>query len=58
MIENVTPEHAGLYSCMAWSMVQDIRRFSGSGELQVTVKGVYEDNSMLKTYQREEVLMN
>ncbi|XP_022611177.1 Fc receptor-like protein 5 isoform X2 [Seriola dumerili] len=38
LMENVTPEHTGQYSCMAWSMVQDIRRFSSSRELQVTVK--------------------
>ncbi|XP_070776650.1 Fc receptor-like protein 5 isoform X2 [Enoplosus armatus] len=34
----VTPEYAGCYSCMAWSTVQDTRRFSSSSEVQVTVK--------------------
>ncbi|XP_078022227.1 Fc receptor-like protein 5 isoform X2 [Epinephelus lanceolatus] len=38
VMENVTPEHAGWYSCMAWSTVQDTRRFSSSFEFQVTVK--------------------
>ncbi|XP_054865755.1 carcinoembryonic antigen-related cell adhesion molecule 5-like isoform X2 [Amphiprion ocellaris] len=38
VMESVTPEHAGDYSCMAWSMVKDIRRFSGSQEVQVTIK--------------------
>ncbi|XP_042340419.1 uncharacterized protein LOC121941657 [Plectropomus leopardus] len=38
VMEKVTPEHAGYYSCMAWSTVQDIRRFSSSSEVQVTVK--------------------
>ncbi|XP_049426899.1 Fc receptor-like protein 5 isoform X2 [Epinephelus fuscoguttatus] len=38
VMENVTPEHAGWYYCMAWSTVQDIRRFSSSFEFQVTVK--------------------
>ncbi|KAM3623792.1 uncharacterized protein V6R79_015556 [Siganus canaliculatus] len=38
LMEKVTPEHAGVYSCMAWSNVQDIRRFSSSPEVQVTVK--------------------
>ncbi|KAK1885745.1 Transmembrane channel-like protein 7 [Dissostichus eleginoides] len=34
----VTPEHAGYYYCMAWSIVQDTRRFSSSFEVKVTVK--------------------
>ncbi|KAM6940997.1 Fc receptor-like protein 5 [Lycodopsis pacificus] len=34
----VAPEHAGYYSCMAWSRVQYTRRFSSSSEVQVTVK--------------------
>ncbi|XP_068584982.1 basement membrane-specific heparan sulfate proteoglycan core protein [Cebidichthys violaceus] len=34
----VAPEHAGYYYCMAWSRVQDTRRFSSSSEVQVTVK--------------------
>ncbi|XP_051239758.1 Fc receptor-like protein 5 isoform X1 [Dicentrarchus labrax] len=38
VMEEVTPEHAGYYYCMAWSSVQDIRRFSSSAEVQVTVK--------------------
>ncbi|KAK5866523.1 hypothetical protein PBY51_020709 [Eleginops maclovinus] len=38
VMEKVTPEHAGLYSCMAWSMVQNTRRFSSSFEVKVTVK--------------------
>lgn len=38
VIEGVTQEHDGGYYCMAWSSVQDIRRFSTSTELQVSVK--------------------
>lgn len=38
VLESVTPEHAGDYSCMAWSMVQGISRFSSSTEVQVTIK--------------------
>lgn len=38
VIEKVAPEHAGYYSCMAWSRVQDTRRFSSSTEVLVTVK--------------------
>ncbi|KAM4584065.1 Fc receptor-like protein 5 isoform 1-T1 [Odontesthes bonariensis] len=38
VIERVTPECAGNYYCMAWSAVQDIRRFSTSTEIQVVVK--------------------
>ncbi|XP_045904421.1 putative pregnancy-specific beta-1-glycoprotein 7 isoform X3 [Micropterus dolomieu] len=38
VIEELTPELAGNYYCMAWSRVQDIRRFSSSSEVQVTVK--------------------
>ncbi|XP_054460459.1 brother of CDO isoform X2 [Anoplopoma fimbria] len=38
VMEEVTPEHAGYYSCMAWSRVQDTRRFSSSSEVKVTVK--------------------
>ncbi|XP_059184330.1 titin-like [Centropristis striata] len=38
VMEQVTPEHAGYYSCMAWSWVQDTKRFSSSSEVQVTVK--------------------
>ncbi|KAM7008932.1 Fc receptor-like protein 5 isoform 2-T3 [Tautogolabrus adspersus] len=38
MLENVTPEHAGNYYCMAWSQVHDIRRFSSSLEVLLTVK--------------------
>lgn len=51
VMENVTPEHAGWYYCMAWSTVQDIRRFSSSFEFQVTVKGVYQQkNTCLKCW--------
>lgn len=39
VMEGVTLEHAGTYYCIAWSVVQDIRRFSTSTEVQVTVKG-------------------
>lgn len=39
VMEKVTPDHAGDYSCIAWSRVQDISRFSSSTEVQVTVKG-------------------
>ncbi|KAG8015163.1 Fc receptor-like protein 3 [Nibea albiflora] len=38
VIGKVTPEHAGSYYCMAWSMVKDIRRISSSTEVQVIVK--------------------
>ncbi|XP_013869460.1 Fc receptor-like protein 5 isoform X2 [Austrofundulus limnaeus] len=38
LMEGVTPEHAGTYYCIAWSVVQDIRRFSTSTEVTVTVK--------------------
>ncbi|XP_018520293.1 Fc receptor-like protein 5 isoform X1 [Lates calcarifer] len=38
VMEKVTPEHAGHYSCIAWSRVHDVRRFSSSTEIQVTVK--------------------
>lgn len=40
VMEKVTPGHAGYYSCMAWSSVLDIRRFSGSIEVQLIVKGM------------------
>lgn len=36
----VTPKHAGYYSCMAWSRVQDTTRFSASTEVQMVVKGM------------------
>ncbi|XP_040002003.1 Fc receptor-like protein 5 isoform X2 [Xiphias gladius] len=38
VMEKVTLEHAGHYSCMAWSTVKDTRRFSSSTKVQVTVK--------------------
>ncbi|XP_041789330.1 Fc receptor-like protein 5 isoform X2 [Chelmon rostratus] len=38
VMEKATPEHAGSYYCMAWSSVQDIKRFSSSTDFQVTVK--------------------
>ncbi|XP_070710361.1 Fc receptor-like protein 5 isoform X2 [Pempheris klunzingeri] len=38
VVGKVTPEHAGNYSCMAWSRVKDIKRFSSSSEIQLTVK--------------------
>ncbi|KAL6110454.1 uncharacterized protein ACO6RY_19530 [Pungitius sinensis] len=38
VVGKVAPEHAGYYSCMAWSEVQDIRRVSSSPEVQMTVK--------------------
>ncbi|XP_032391785.1 hemicentin-1 [Etheostoma spectabile] len=38
VVRNVAPEHAGYYYCMAWSRVQDTKRFSSSSEVQVTVK--------------------
>ncbi|XP_028262122.1 Fc receptor-like protein 5 isoform X2 [Parambassis ranga] len=38
VMEKVTPEQAGDYSCMAWSSVQNIRRFSSSAEVQVIIK--------------------
>ncbi|XP_028316502.1 Fc receptor-like protein 5 [Gouania willdenowi] len=38
VVERVIPQHAGNYSCIAWSMVQTIKRFSSSSEVQVIVK--------------------
>ncbi|XP_049575823.1 Fc receptor-like protein 5 isoform X2 [Syngnathus scovelli] len=38
VIERATAEHAGYYSCMAWSRVQDVQRFSSSSEVKVAVK--------------------
>ncbi|XP_069561142.1 Fc receptor-like protein 5 isoform X1 [Brachyistius frenatus] len=38
VMERATAEHAGNYLCMAWSMVQNMRRISSSTEVQVTVK--------------------
>ncbi|XP_068176903.1 Fc receptor-like protein 5 isoform X2 [Antennarius striatus] len=38
VMRKVTAEHAGYYSCMAWSRVQDTKRMSSSTEVQVTVK--------------------
>ncbi|KAF7656016.1 hypothetical protein LDENG_00047360 [Lucifuga dentata] len=38
VLEKVTVKHAGNYSCMAGSRVQDTNRFSSSGEVYVTVK--------------------
>lgn len=39
LIQQATPDHAGRYSCIAWSRVQDVNRFSSSTEVQVMVKG-------------------
>lgn len=39
IVEKVTSKHAGYYSCMAWSRVQNTRRFSSSTEVLLTVKG-------------------
>ncbi|XP_047434925.1 putative pregnancy-specific beta-1-glycoprotein 7 isoform X2 [Mugil cephalus] len=38
VMESVTPQHAGHYSCNAWSTVNSIKRVSSSTEVQVTVK--------------------
>ncbi|XP_072318958.1 Fc receptor-like protein 5 isoform X2 [Eucyclogobius newberryi] len=38
VMERVRPEHGGHYYCMAWSTVLDIKRFSSSREVQLTVK--------------------
>ncbi|CAJ1053724.1 uncharacterized protein LOC117815513 [Xyrichtys novacula] len=38
VLENVTPEHAGSYYCVAWSQIHDIRRFTSSSDVLVTVK--------------------
>ncbi|XP_055014428.1 Fc receptor-like protein 5 [Boleophthalmus pectinirostris] len=38
VIDRVQPEHEGPYYCMAWSTVQDIKRFSSSREVHLTVK--------------------
>lgn len=40
VMDRVSQQHAGSYSCMAWSMVQDTKRFSSSMTVQLTVKGV------------------
>lgn len=40
IMEKVTPKHAGYYSCMAWSMVQNTRRFSSSTEVLLVIKGL------------------
>ncbi|XP_029004060.1 Fc receptor-like protein 5 isoform X2 [Betta splendens] len=37
-IAQAAPEQAGLYSCMAWSRIGDVSRFSSSSEILVTVK--------------------
>lgn len=51
MMGNVTPQHAGYYSCMAWSRVQNTTRFSSSAEVQVMVKGMCQQNtSHFKTH--------
>lgn len=39
VIEKVSQQHAGYYSCLAWSMVQDTKRYSSSTMVQLTVKG-------------------
>lgn len=39
IMEKVTPKHAGYYYCMAWSMVQNTRRFSSSTEVLLVIKG-------------------
>lgn len=39
VMDKVSPQHAGYYSCMAWSMVQDTKRYSSSMAVQLTVKG-------------------
>lgn len=41
LVERVTPEYAGNYSCSAWSSVNEIKRISSSTEVQVTIKGTY-----------------
>ncbi|CAL1601911.1 unnamed protein product [Knipowitschia caucasica] len=38
VMERVQPEHAGQYSCMAWSSVLDMKRYSSSTAVQLTVK--------------------
>ncbi|XP_075895474.1 hemicentin-2 isoform X3 [Nelusetta ayraudi] len=38
VMDKVSPQHAGYYSCMAWSMVQDTKRYSSSMAVQLTVK--------------------
>lgn len=40
IMEKVTPKHAGYYSCMAWSRVQNTRRFSSSTEVLLIIKGL------------------
>lgn len=39
VIERVSPQQAGYYSCMAWSMVQGTKRLLSSLPVQLTVKG-------------------
>ncbi|XP_077427908.1 Fc receptor-like protein 5 isoform X2 [Vanacampus margaritifer] len=38
VMERANPEHAGQYSCMAWSRVRGVQRFSSSLEVKVEVK--------------------
>ncbi|XP_031609243.2 Fc receptor-like protein 5 isoform X2 [Oreochromis aureus] len=38
LVERVTPEYAGNYSCSAWTSVNEIKRISSSTEVQVTIK--------------------
>ncbi|XP_007570215.2 Fc receptor-like protein 5 isoform X2 [Poecilia latipinna] len=38
VMEEVTLDQEGSYSCIAWSVVQDISRYSTSAEVKVTVK--------------------
>lgn len=40
IMERVTPKHAGYYYCMAWSRVQNTRRFSSSTEVLLIIKGL------------------
>lgn len=39
VMDKVSQQHAGSYSCMAWSMVQDTKRFLSSLAVQLRVKG-------------------
>lgn len=39
VMEEVTLDQEGSYSCVAWSVVRDISRYSTSAEVKVTVKG-------------------
>ncbi|XP_040892317.1 brother of CDO isoform X2 [Toxotes jaculatrix] len=54
VMKRVTPELSGDYYCMAWSSVQDIRRFSSSRVVQVTVKAYVSKPNISFSISKEE----